>query len=234
MEALVRWKKSDGQLVSPGEFIPVAEDSGLVVNIGECVLRQACDFIKRARDTIPVMSLSSVSINLSSQEIDRPMLIESIHKTVQEIGIDPKWIEFEMTESSVIKDVNRAIGMITRLRSIGFGVSIDDFGTGYSSLNYLAKFPINVLKMDRSFVIDLPSNAKSKAVAKAIVSMAHDLGIKIVAEGVENEEQLAFLQFIGCDEIQGYIFSKPLPETGMRELLLLNKAFLTRQNKASI
>jgi diguanylate cyclase (GGDEF)-like protein/PAS domain S-box-containing protein len=224
-EALVRWKNKDGSLISPDEFIPLAEETGLIIGIDEWMLHEACAFIKEIHNEdhrdLPVSV--NVSVNLSAVVLERKDLVEIVSSTIEGIGLKPEHLELEVTESSVIRNLDLAITTIQRLRDRGFNVSMDDFGTGYSSLSYLVKLPINILKIDRAFVTDLPTSANSRSVARAIVAMAHDMGMKVVAEGVETEEQLNFLDEIGCDEVQGYYFSPPIPKDKFLNLLKENR-----------
>lgn len=224
-EALVRWKNKDGSLISPNEFIPLAEETGLIIGIDEWMLHEACAFIKEIhhedhRD-LPVSV--NVSVNLSAVVLERKDLVEIVASTIEGVGLKPEHLELEVTESSIIRNLDLAITTIQRLRDRGFNVSMDDFGTGYSSLSYLVKLPINILKIDRAFVTDLPTSANSRSVARAIVSMAHDMGMKVIAEGVETKEQLSFLDEIGCDEVQGYYFSPPVPKETFLNLLKENR-----------
>lgn len=227
MEALIRWRKADGILISPVEFIPLAEETGLIIGIDEWMLQSACAFIRDLQGPhLNDLSVSvNVSVNLSAIVLERKDLVETVTNKVNELGLEHHHVELEVTESSIIRNVDLAIDTIQRLRDGGFNVAMDDFGTGYSSLSYLTKLPINILKMDRAFVIDLPTNIKARSVAKAIVTMAHDMDIKIIAEGVETREQLDILKSIDCDEIQGFIFSRPLPQEDLRKLLLENRTF---------
>ena len=229
MEALMRWRRPNGALTSPGEFIPLAEETGLIVKLDEWMLQSACAFAKKLRKAHPsALPVSvNVSVNLSAVVLERKDLVDVIYEKVKNAGLKPIHVELEVTESSIIKDVDTAIKTLGSLREIGFSVSLDDFGTGYSSLSYFTRLPINILKIDRSFVIDLSSNPSARSVAKAIIKMAHDLGIRVVAEGVETKAQLDFLRLIECDEMQGYFFSKPLPPDELLKLLNEGKSLST-------
>lgn len=221
MEALLRWRRMDGKIILPGEFIQLAEETGLIVSLDEWTIHEACRFTKSAHmeadSDLPVSV--NVSINLSARDLERKDLLDTVVSAVEKEGLEYHHLELEVTESAVIRDLDRAIGLLKEMRDLGFMVSIDDFGTGYSSLNYLAKMPINILKIDRTFVTDLQSNHNARSIARAIISMSHDMGIKVVAEGVETGPQLDYLKRIGCDEVQGYIFCKPLPEREMLSYL---------------
>ena len=217
MEALVRWKHPELGLISPATFIPVAEDSGLIVAIGEWVLRTACaqNVAWQRAGLKPI----SVSVNLSARQFRQPDLAERIAAILRETGLDPAHLELELTESLVMQDVEKTIATLGRLKAMGIKLSIDDFGTGYSSLNYLKRFPIHTLKIDQSFVRDITTDPSDAAIAKTIISMAHELGLMVIAEGVETEEQQSFLRLRRCDEMQGYFFSKPVPAEDFETLL---------------
>ena len=176
---------------------------------------------------MPPVSVN-VSVNLSAIVLERKDLAEMVGKKVQEAGLQPKHVKLEVTESSVIRNIDLAINTLQKLLDVGFNISMDDFGTGYSSLSCLKKLPINILKIDRSFVVDLPSDPNARSIAKAIITMAHDMNIKVIAEGVENQAQLDFFRTIGCDEIQGFFFSPPLPQDKMEEMLEKGKTLFLR------
>ena len=225
MEALARWPQPKGKFIPPSDFIPVAEENGLILEIDEFMLEKASLFMKRMKNNMALNGNGQpfyVSVNLSAIDLENLNLYKNIAKTGKEFGLNPEDIVFEITESMIISNIEKAIFALSKLRDHGFGVAIDDFGTGYSSLNYLAKLPVNILKIDRSFVMDLPSNKKFKSITKAILSMSHELNIKVVAEGVETQKQLDFLRSIGCDHFQGYIFSPPVSEIKMEKLLKSN------------
>lgn len=214
-EALVRWRR-DGELVSPVEFIPLAEETGLIVPIGEWVLQTACKEAGIWRERgYPV----SVAVNLSPRQFHEKDLVEKVVAMLEETGLTPAALELEITEGIVMDDVAEAIRTLRALREQGILFAIDDFGTGYSSLQYLKQLPLDSLKIDRAFIRDLPGDEEDAAIAAATISMAHSLGLKVVAEGVETEAQLYFLQQRGCELFQGYLFSKPVDaETFFRYL----------------
>jgi len=209
MEALIRWRHPERGLVPPMDFIPLAEDTGLIMPIGEWVLDSACRQLKKWGD----MGLRqlSVAINVSPRQFLQKDLTRFVARTLAETGVVPGLLEFEITEGTIMQDASRAIQTLSEFHGLGIRISIDDFGTGYSSLSYIKKFPIHTLKIDRSFVIDLCENFDDAAIVKAIIAMAHSLKLKVVAEGVETQEQLSFLRALGCDCAQGYLFSRPLP-----------------------
>ncbi len=208
VEALVRWGTSDGGLVSPGEFIPLAEETRLIIPIGEWVLYQACMQAKVWHD-LGYCDLK-LAVNLSPLQFLHENLIEMISSILERTGLNPNYLEIEITETVAVYDAEEAILKMQALRDIGVRISIDDFGTGYSSLIYLKRFPINSLKIAQPFVKDIMTNNSDKALVKAIISMAHSLGLTVIAEGVETNEQLQSLKELHCNEIQGYLFSKPL------------------------
>ncbi|VAX24480.1 diguanylate cyclase/phosphodiesterase (GGDEF & EAL domains) with PAS/PAC sensor(s) [hydrothermal vent metagenome] len=220
MEALIRWRRHSSGLVLPAHFIPVAEEIGFIVNIDEWILRAACEFTNNINVNGTGFSAKplNVSVNLSARNFERLDLIETVQEAASISGLHPNHLELEVTESTIIRNMDLAIRILKKLRDRGFKVSVDDFGTGYSSLNYLTKFPLTTLKMDRSFVVDIPSNVNSRSIAKAIILMAKEMDVKVVAEGVETQDQLNFLVDHGCDEVQGYIFSPPVSGAEFRKL----------------
>ncbi|MBL0385497.1 EAL domain-containing protein [Tumebacillus sp. ITR2] len=217
MEALVRWQHPERGMVSPGLFIPLAEETNLIVPIGEWVMRTACVQTKRWHDAgFPHIR---VSINLSAHQFTQPSLVSKVRTILEETGIEPKYVDLEITESITMTNVDKAISTMSELTGLGIQISIDDFGTGYSSLSYLKKFPIHTLKIDQSFVRDIPQNSDDAAIATAVIAMAHSLNLNVIAEGVETEEQLEFLRERNCNEYQGYLCSRPLPPHEFEELL---------------
>ncbi len=220
MEALARWPKSIEKFGGPAEFIPIAEQTGMIVEMDTLIMEKACKFTKEMKRMFDGRAESlKVSVNLSTKNLDSLDILKNLIAIVGDSGLDPKDVELEVTESVIVRNVESAINILNSLSKHGFSISIDDFGTGYSSLSYLTKFPISMLKIDKSFVDNLAIEPNARAIAKAIVSMAHGINIQAIAEGVENPEQLEFLRGIGCDQLQGYLFSKPLPEDGMMELI---------------
>jgi diguanylate cyclase (GGDEF)-like protein len=209
VEALVRWQHPQFGLVSPSEFIPLAEDTGLIVPIGEWVLRQACEQNRRWQDEgfAPIQ----VAVNISGRQFHDRDLSQTVIRILNESGLAPHHLELELTESSIMQSEEFAANVLTRWRNMGINISIDDFGTGVSSLASLKRLPIGALKIDQSFVRDANTDPDDAAIVMAIITLAHNLRLRVVAEGVETEEQLRFLQLLRCDEIQGYFFSKPLP-----------------------
>ncbi len=217
VEALLRWQQSGRALVPPAQFIPLAEETGLIVPIGEWVLKTACLQNKAWLDQgLPRLA---VAVNLSARQFTHENLLEDVARTLRDTKLDPASLEFEITESMVMRNTEHAVKLLSGLKEMGIRLSIDDFGTGYSSLNYLKRFPLDTVKIDRIFIQDLPGNVDDAAITRAVIAMAHSLRLRVIAEGVETEEQLRFLRELGCDEMQGYYFSRPLPEDEFQRLL---------------
>ena len=217
VEALIRWQHPEHGLVSPVQFIPLAEETGLIVPIGEWVLRTACFQNKGWQDAgLPAIS---VSVNVSARQFRERTLIDQVAQALKDSRLDARFLELELTESLVMEDLEKALLSMKALRAMGVQFSIDDFGTGYSSLSALKRFPIARLKIDRAFVRDIPGDEEDKAIAKAIISLGHELNLKVIAEGVETEEQLEFLHANGCDEMQGYLLSPPVPPAELPGLI---------------
>jgi EAL domain-containing protein (putative c-di-GMP-specific phosphodiesterase class I) len=219
MEALVRWQHPQKGLVSPLEFIPFAEETGLIVPLGNWVLREACRQT-RAWQQRGIVDLV-VAVNISGVQFQQRDLVENVSDALRESGLEARYLELEITESVVMQNAPEAIIMLEQLHRMGVGLSIDDFGTGYSSLNYLKRFPIDKLKIDQSFIRDISADADDAAIVRAIIAMAHGLRLRVVAEGVENEGQLDFLRALDNDEYQGFLFSKALPPREIERRLLL-------------
>ncbi|MEH2308637.1 putative bifunctional diguanylate cyclase/phosphodiesterase [Nostoc sp.] len=209
MEALLRWQHPTLGLVSPVKFIPIAEANGAIVPIGEWVLRTACAQTRAWQ--LAGFTPIRISVNLSSRQFEKPYLVEIVNQILEETGLQASSLELEVTESFLMADIDRSVKTLKQLRELGICLALDDFGTGYSSLNYLKRFPVNMLKIDKSFVQDVMSNPDSAAVTDAIIALAKSLRLKITAEGVETEEQLEYLKMRGCDEGQGFYFSRPVP-----------------------
>nr|CRH06851.1 putative Diguanylate cyclase/phosphodiesterase with PAS/PAC sensors [Candidatus Magnetococcus massalia] len=217
MEALVRWNHPERGLVSPGDFIPLAEETGLIVALGEYVLTQACLCVRSWWDEgLPKLR---VAVNLSARQFDEENMIEKVQEVLQSTGLPPQGLELEITESIAMHDVERAIEKVRGLRELGVRISIDDFGTGYSSLSYLKQFPLHALKIDRSFVQDM-QDEDDATIVSSIISLAKSMHLGVVAEGVENTEQLDFLKGRDCNQVQGFFFSKPLAAEAFRQLLV--------------
>ncbi|OSM01768.1 sensor domain-containing protein [Magnetofaba australis] len=217
MEALVRWQKPDGAMVPPGVFIPVAEETALIGPMGDWILRAAClqtrQWVESGYDHL------RVAVNISARQFQQRDFVQQVQAVLEDTGLNPRHLELEITESLMMVDVEQAIESLSQLKALGLCMSVDDFGTGYSSLSYLKRFPIHALKIDQSFVREITTDADDAAIVSAIVSMAHNLNLEVVAEGVETAEHLEFLKKLQCEEIQGYYFSKPLDAKAFTELL---------------
>ena len=211
LEALIRWFKSDNTMVSPANFIPIAEQTGLIIAIGDWVIKQAFQQLKTWQKMNLLEDDFSIAINLSAKQFQHPDFVDNIKLYLIEADINPKFIELEITESLLMGNIEKSIYIMHQLKEIGFKLSIDDFGTGYSSLSYLKQFPIDKLKIDRAFVMDIETNNDDKVLAKSIIDLAHNLNLSVIAEGVENDQQLAIIEELGAEEIQGFYFSKPKP-----------------------
>jgi diguanylate cyclase (GGDEF)-like protein len=217
MEALIRWQNPDLGLISPAEFIPLAEDTGLIVPIGEWVLRTACAQTKAWHDA--GHTSLQVSVNISPRQFEEPNLVDRVAVILAGTGLPPSHLELELTESSVMKNTAGATVKLRQLKERGIKVAIDDFGSGYSSLGYLKHLPINTLKIDQSLVRDIASDTRDAAIIMAVITLAHNLKLEVKAEGVETEEQFRFLRLLGCDELQGYLFSRPLTAQAFEQFL---------------
>ena len=209
VEALVRWQHPQFGLISPSEFIPLAEDTGLILPIGEWVLRQACEQNRRWQEEgfAPIQ----MAVNISGRQFHDRDLSQTVVRILNESGLEPQHLELELTESSIMQNAEFAASVLTRWKNMGIKIAIDDFGTGVSSLASLKRLPIGALKIDQSFVRDATKDSDDGAIVRAIITLAQNLRLKVVAEGVETEDQLRFLQVLQCDEIQGNLFSEPLP-----------------------
>ncbi len=217
VEALLRWRSPEHGQVSPAEFIPIAEDTDLILKIGDWVLETACRQAKQWNDTYH--GELRIAINLSSRQFRQPDLPGQISNALQASGLDPELLELEITEGTVMHNAEESVATLRRLRDMGVKLSIDDFGTGYSSLSYLKRFPINIVKIDQSFVRDITTDPDDAAIACSIIALAHSMKLRVIAEGVETEGQLGFLQANQCDQMQGYYFSRPLPKEELDRLL---------------
>ncbi len=215
-EALLRWRH-DGRLSPPAEFIGIAEDSGLIVPIGAWVIDTACARLRAWSDQ--GLDETRLAVNVSARQFHGGDLDQVVARALARHGVKPANLELELTESMLMRDIDSTLAQLRRFKEIGVRLSLDDFGTGYSCFAYLSRFPIDTLKIDQSFVRDLVSDANTAGVVASIIGLAHRLGLTVVAEGVEREAQLGLLRKLGCDEIQGYLFSRPLPEDEYLALL---------------
>ncbi|GAD63016.1 developmental regulator MorA [Aquipseudomonas alcaligenes] len=207
-EALLRWKHPRRGLVAPNEFIPVLEELGLIVQVGDWVIAEACRQLRAWHEAD--VRVPKVSVNLSARQFGDGQLGMRISRILNDSGVPPASLELELTESILMRDVGETLQMLNSLKKLGLCIAVDDFGTGYSSLNYLKQFPIDVLKIDRSFVDGVPGGEQDAQIARAIIAMAHSLSLAVIAEGVETQAQLDFLREHDCDQVQGYLFGKPM------------------------
>jgi diguanylate cyclase (GGDEF)-like protein/PAS domain S-box-containing protein len=216
-EALIRWNQADLGMIGPAKFIPLAEDTGLIVAIGEWVLRTACLQARAWQDAgLPAIT---VAVNISARQFREKQLLPSVARILAETGLDPGQLELEVTESVIMHDAHNVVADLQAFKDMGIKLSVDDFGTGYSSLSYLKRFPVDRLKIDQSFVRDVTSDADDAGIAQAVITLGHTLNLRVIAEGVETPEQLAFLRRNQCDEMQGYLFGKPMPADEFARLL---------------
>ena len=208
-EALIRWQHPVRGMIHPDQFIPLAEETGLIIPIGEWVLREAC---RRTQSwSLAGIAPLRVAVNLSAQQFRQKHLLATVEAALHDTGLDPSMLELELTESAVMHNAEESACILEQLSRLGVHISIDDFGTGYSSLSYLKRFPLDKLKIDRSFIRELATNAEDAAIVRAIISLAHSLKLKVIAEGVETAEQLEFLRQLGCDQYQGFHCSPAMP-----------------------
>jgi EAL domain-containing protein (putative c-di-GMP-specific phosphodiesterase class I) len=217
-EALIRWKHPERGMISPFHFIPLAEETGMILAIGDWVLNTACAQLKSWQ----LNSLTrefTLSVNVSAKQFNEADFVEKVKAVLTHHAIDPAFLRLEITESMLLDDVETMISKMIALRKIGVGFELDDFGTGYSSLQYLKKLPLNQLKIDQSFVRDLTNDENDQVIIRTIINTAHSLNLKVIAEGVETEEQLSFLKKEGCNHYQGYFFGKPVPINEFENML---------------
>jgi diguanylate cyclase (GGDEF)-like protein/PAS domain S-box-containing protein len=226
-EALVRWRKTDGALVMPGSFIPIAEETGLIVPLGQWVLDQACRQTQRWQKLYPAVPPLGISVNLSARQFENPRLIQDIENTLRQTGLDPHSLKLEITESVAMQDPDATATTLRRLKTLGVRLAIDDFGTGYSSLSYLKRFPVDTLKIDRSFVDGLGHDGQDTAIVQSVIALARALKLTTTGEGIETAGQQAHLRALGCDAGQGFLFARPAPAHEI-ELLLESSAEFPR------
>jgi EAL domain-containing protein (putative c-di-GMP-specific phosphodiesterase class I) len=209
VEALIRWTHPTLGSISPGQFIPVAESCGLIAPIGDWVLREACAQAQAwAKAGLPMLT---VAVNVSAMQFRNETFLDDLRAILSETGLDPRYLELELTEGALMKQAELTASMLSTLRESGVRVAVDDFGTGYSSLSYLRKFPLDAIKIDQSFVGQITTVPDETVIVRAIISMGRSLNLRVIAEGVETQEQLDFLKAHRCDEAQGYFFSRPVP-----------------------
>jgi diguanylate cyclase (GGDEF)-like protein/PAS domain S-box-containing protein len=209
VEALVRWRRSETELVEPMRFIPLAEETGLIIPLGAWVLHAACtQLLEWQRQGLDP---GVVSVNVSAQQFAHGDVVRLVREVLEETGLDPAYLELELTESAMMRDAPKLVEMLDDLKSLGVQISIDDFGTGYSSLSYLKRFPVDRLKIDRSFMVDVATSKDDAAIVRSIIALGHALRLRVVAEGVETDAQMHFLETSGCDEVQGFLLGRPVP-----------------------
>jgi EAL domain-containing protein (putative c-di-GMP-specific phosphodiesterase class I) len=218
-EALVRWHHPSRGVVSPADFIPIAEQSGLIVPLGRAVLERACAEAVRWNRERESRGPLIVAVNFSPRQLSHPGAVEMVVETLDRSGLDPSLLCVEITESALVEDAAATLGTLNRLKQLGVGLALDDFGTGYSSLTYVRRFPIDTLKIDRSFIEGIAGSTEDEAIVTAVLSMGKALGVHVVAEGVETEEQAARLRTLGCKLAQGYLFCRPISPDAVRDLL---------------
>ena len=219
-EALVRWQRPDFGLVLPGEFVPVAEETGLILSLGIWVLREACRQMRAWNLRFPSDPPFAVAVNISGKQFAQPDLVSQVGHALREMCLDPRCLKLELTESVTMRDVERTARILGELKTLGVRLSMDDFGTGYSSLGYLRRFPLDTLKIDRSFVSEMENSSESRAIVQTIMSLGRDLGMEMVAEGVETARQVSLLKSLACEYAQGYFFSKAIDQEGVVQVLL--------------
>ena len=217
-EALLRWNNADMGNISPATFIPIAEQTGLIISIGLWVLEQVCLLQKSLQDA--GMHPIRIAVNVSPVQFRQKDLVESFEAILQKTGVKASCIEIEVTEGTIMTDANNAIETLERMRALGLSIALDDFGTGYSSLGYLKKFPIDKIKIDRTFISDLETNPDDAVIISAIIGLSNSLGMTPLAEGVETERQLHLLKEAGCNQIQGFLLGRPMPTSEFRALLV--------------
>jgi EAL domain-containing protein (putative c-di-GMP-specific phosphodiesterase class I) len=215
----VRWQHPQRGLISPAEFIPIAEETGLIVPLGTWVLRQACTDVRDWQIRFPATAPQTVNVNLSARQLQESGLVDEVAAVLRESGLPPRSLALEITESVLMHDAAAAIGWLGELKQLGVQVAIDDFGTGYSSLSYLQQFPVDTLKIDKSFVDGVGSQSERSALASAIIDLGRTLGLKTVAEGIEQAKQASELALLGCDVGQGYHFARPMDREHMEAAL---------------
>jgi len=215
-EALLRWKNGEIGMISPLEFIPIAEETGLIIPIGEWVLEKACETNKIWQENHNFNAI--ISVNISPVQLKQNDFAEKVKRILDKTGLKPEFLEIEITESILIDSFD-IVDMLWELKKLGVKISLDDFGTGFSSLNYLTKLPLNTLKVDKTFVDNIKTDSKEKAVIESIISLVHKLELEVIAEGVETKEQLEYLIQSNCNNVQGFLFCKPLIESELRDIV---------------
>jgi len=226
-EALLRWRHPIRGIISPAEFVPLAEETGQIIQIGQWVLQEACRYAAELRQRFarPL----DVAVNLSARQLQNPALSESIRGALSDAGLDPSALVLEITETVMMQDVDAAITRLHQLKALGVHLAIDDFGTGYSSLNYIRRFPLDILKIDKSFVDGINDQAQGSALTQSLINLATILKLHSIAEGIERAEQLTRLQEMGCEFGQGYLFSKPVDPAELERLIAQGRPWLLQE-----
>jgi EAL domain-containing protein (putative c-di-GMP-specific phosphodiesterase class I) len=217
-EALLRWTSSELGGISPAEFIPVAEQSGLIIPMGDWLIKTV--YLQNNLWKSKGYLYDTIAINLSAIQLQNDKFEETLKNIIAETKINPRFVELEITESILMKDFDNSVKLLTEIRDLGINIALDDFGTGYSSLSYLKQLPINTLKIDKSFIDNIVTNERERAIVDGIIQLAQKIDLDVIAEGVETKEQIKLLQSMGCNQIQGYYFSKPLPANEIEEKFL--------------
>lgn len=226
----MRWKSVKRGFISPGEFIPIAEETGLIIPLGEWILQEACSQMRQWHQQFSQNPPLFISVNLSGRQFSQPNLVQQVQYILETINLERNTLKLEITESMMMNDVEAAIDLLRRLKDLGLRLSIDDFGTGYSNLSYLHRFPIDTLKIDQSFVRRMNSQESQDRYAqivRTVIMLGHNLELDVIAEGIETEEQMHILKSLGCEYGQGYYFAKPLPSPEVTELLKKDPQWLT-------
>jgi len=223
-EALIRWSSADGQYRSPLEFIPIAEENGQIIPISQWVIKRCCQYLKEWQNDLDDDFV--LALNISARHFQKGLLQQDMAKIISEVGIDPSKLELEVTETAIMDDIDLAVQTLTELKKMGIRTAIDDFGTGHSSLSYLRKLPIEVLKIDKSFIDEILISHEDQTLVRGIINMVHALGIEVVAEGVENHSMATLLQDMDCDLVQGYHYCRPVPETEFIELIKNRQCYI--------
>jgi EAL domain-containing protein (putative c-di-GMP-specific phosphodiesterase class I) len=232
MEALVRWQHPTRGLLPPSEFIAIAEESGLIIPLGRYVLEEACQQVARWQQEFPTEPPLQISVNLSPRQFDDPNLVADVAAALSSAQIGAAALKLEVTEGLIMRDTAKSIETLRKLKEFGVTIAIDDFGTGYSSLSYLRKLPLDVLKIDRSFVQGIGTSAEDDAIVRAVISMAQSLGLSVTAEGIETDEQARLLREWSCQAGQGYLFSRPLPAEEFTTLFRARSSSSSRSDLA--
>jgi EAL domain-containing protein (putative c-di-GMP-specific phosphodiesterase class I) len=233
LEALVRWQHPLRGVVGPLDFIPLAEETGLIVDIGKWVLHEACLRGKELQERFRVDPPLHMSVNISARQLQRPEIVDDVAVTLMETGLDPSSLVLEITESVMMQDMDLSIQRLAELKELGIKLAVDDFGTGYSSLNYIRRFPVDILKVDKSFVDGVSEGGEESALTAAIIELAAILKLRPVAEGIERADQLEKLLALSCDLGQGFYFARPLPSDEVDDLLTARRSLADRESELS-